>query len=171
MFRLLDSELSPIVNNLFPVLIEMLASALCRVPLESLEHLNITDIRDIVKSCNNGNIPNNFEDDTVKLLSLECPICACLFPRSCMEVMYLCNHMCCSECIKTYYRTTITTIESSDCLKRLACFDEPHEISEDVKLNFFQHLGTKVRKEQLVYSCRNSSLCFEFSLARSMVCR
>ncbi|CAF1129583.1 unnamed protein product [Adineta ricciae] len=162
LFRLIYSELSRIVHNLFPVQIEMLASALCRVPLVSLQHLNITDIRDIIKSCDNGNIPNDFEDDAVKLLSLECPICLDSFPRSNMEVMFLCNHICCSGCIKDYYRATITTIESADCLKRLACFQEQHEIPEEVKLNFFQYLETKLNQwfadDQLILGIYHENL-------------
>jgi hypothetical protein len=61
-----------------------------------------------------------------------------------METMFLCGHMCCVTCAKDYYRHTIKQIRDSGALKKLTCFQEEHEIAEDIKLNFFQYLGAKV---------------------------
>jgi hypothetical protein len=147
MYRLIYTELSRIVQGLSAVKIELLAYALCEVPFDSLEHLNVVDIRDILNSCSNTQIREDFQENAVKLLSLECPICGGSYPRSRMETMFLCGHMCCLTCIKEYYRNTIKEIRDSRALNKLTCFEEAHEISEDVKLNFFQHLGTQVKYE------------------------
>ena len=144
MHRLIYSELSRIVRELSSLKIELLAYALCKVSLESLEYLNVVDIRDIINSTSNTQIREDFQDNTIKSLSLECPICGGSYPRSRMETMFLCNHMCCLTCVKEYYRNTIKEIRDSRALQKLTCFDGGHEISDDVKLNFFQYLGAKV---------------------------
>jgi len=58
--------------------------------------------------------------------------------------MFLCDHTCCLDCIKIYYRSTVKEIGDPKALKRLTCFIEQHDILDEVKLNFFQYLGAKV---------------------------
>lgn len=75
---------------------------------------------------------------------MDCVICGGSYPRRCMEKMFLCDHTCCIECIKGYYRVTVAEIRDPSSLQRLTCCMEPVPILEDVKLEFFQYLGTKV---------------------------
>jgi len=138
------SELSRIVGRQSMLKIEILAYALCEVPSENLEYLNMSDIRDILRSCKDTEIREDFRDYVVKSLSMECPICTSSFPRSHMEKMFLCDHTCCLDCIKIYYRSTVKEIGDPKALKRLTCFIEQHDILDEVKLNFFQYLGAKV---------------------------
>ncbi|UJR09583.1 hypothetical protein I4U23_013818 [Adineta vaga] len=161
MFRLIYNELCRISRNLSPVKIELIAYALYKVSLESLEHLNIIDIRDIIKSCDDREIRDDFQDSVMKLLSLECPICSGLYPRSQMETMFLCDHQCCLSCIKQYYRDTIKAIRNPESLNKLTCFQE-HILDDDVRLNFFQYLGTKLNQwftdERLVLETYHENL-------------
>ena len=144
MFRVIFSELSHIIGPQSVLKIEILANALCEAPEESINELGMVDIRDIVLSCDDTRIPDNFQQSTFKALAIECPLCAMPYPRSRMEEMFLCRHICCVDCIKGYYRNAIATIRDSGSLKKLTCFTEEIEINDDVKLNFFNFLGTKV---------------------------
>lgn len=150
MYRLIYSELSRIVGPQSYIKIEILANALCEVPRDSLEHLTMSDIRDILRSCKDTEIREDFRDNVVRSLSMECLACSGSYPRSHMERMFLCDHTCCLDCIKIYYRTTIAEIRDPESLKKLTCCMEPHEISDDVKLNFFQYLGTKVNYNSFI---------------------
>lgn len=144
MFRVIFSELSQIIGPQSVLKIEILANAICEAPAESINELGMIDIRDIVLSCDDTRIPENFQPNTFKALAIECPMCAMPFPRSRMEEMFLCRHICCVDCIKQYYRHTIAKIQDSGSLKKLTCFMEEIDINDDVKLNFFNYLGTKV---------------------------
>jgi hypothetical protein len=77
-------------------------------------------------------------------LVVECLICACEYSRSRMETMFLCDHTCCLDCIKVYYEIAIKEITNAESLKRLTCFVEAHELSDDLEWGFFQYLETKV---------------------------
>jgi hypothetical protein len=144
MYRLIYSELLSIVGPQSMLKIEILAYALCEVSSESLGYLNMADIRDILRSCKDTEIDENFRDNVIKSLSADCPICGDSYPRSHMEKMFLCDHTCCLNCVKRYYRGTVKEIRDLKSLKKLTCFMEEHEISDEVKLNFFQWLETKV---------------------------
>ena len=144
MYRLIYTELSKIVGRQSPLKIELLAYALCKVPSNTLQYLNMADIKDIIRSCPDTQIHDSFQDYAIRSLSTDCPICSESFPRSRMETMFLCDHMCCVTCAKDYYRLTIKQIRDSGALKKLTCFQEELEISEETKLNFFQYLGSKV---------------------------
>jgi len=144
MYRLIYSELSRIVGPQSYIKIEILADALCEVPPDSLEHLTMSDIRDILRSCKDTEIHEDFRQDVIKCLSQECQICFGSFPRSHMERMFLCDHTYCLDCTKMYYRSTVKEIRDPKSLRKLTCVMEEHEILEEVKLNFFQYLGTKV---------------------------
>lgn len=154
MFRVIFSELSQIIGPQSVLKIEILANALCEAPEESIKELSMVDIRDIVLSCDDTRIPDNFEQNTSKALALDCPVCAMPFPRSRMEEMFLCRHICCVNCIKEYYRNAIATIQDSGSLKKLTCFTEEIEITDEVKMNFFNFLGTKVIHLALFSSSR-----------------
>lgn len=144
MFRLLYTELSRIIRDLSALKIELLAYALCETPLESFEHLSIIDIRDIVNSCGNREIRDDFQEKARQLLAIECPMCFGSYPRSRMESMFLCNHSCCVDCAKNYYRGAVKDIGDSTSLNKLTCFCEHLPITDDVRWNFFQFLGAKV---------------------------
>jgi hypothetical protein len=144
MFRLVFSELSKIIGQQSELKIEILANVLCEVPVDSIQHLNMVDLRDTVLSCNDRNIPDNFRDHAMKFFATDCPICYNSFPGSRMEEMFLCTHRCCLDCVKGYYRGAIKEIKDVRSLKRLTCCVEPLDISDDVKMNFFNFLGTKV---------------------------
>ncbi|CAF4929174.1 unnamed protein product [Rotaria sp. Silwood1] len=145
MYRLIYSELSHIIGQQFGLKIELFSYALCKVSVASLEHISIADIKDIC-SIKDTAIHENFQDNAIKFLSMECPVCCDSFPRSRMETMYLCNHMCCLTCAQDYYRNAIQEIRDPQALKKLTCFQEEIEISDDVKLNFFQYLGSKLNQ-------------------------
>lgn len=140
MHRLLYSELSCVIDRQLPVKIETLASILCELPLESIENLDIASIKDILRL----QFDDTFRERVKNILSLVCPICAVYFPRSQMETMYLCDHMCCLDCIKTYYRNNINKIGDCQSLNRLTCFHVAHPITEEGKMDFFIYLGAKV---------------------------
>jgi hypothetical protein len=144
MYRLIFSELSKVIGPQSELKMEILANGLCEAPADSIQRLNMVDIRDIVLSCGDRAIPDNFRDTVMKFLSTECPICTEFYPRSRMEEMFLCRCTCCLDCVKDYYRGVIKEIKDPESLKRLTCFQELHEISDDVKMNFFNFLGTKV---------------------------
>jgi hypothetical protein len=144
MYRLIYTELSKVVGRQSALKIEFLAYAICKVSPDSLQHLNMVDIKDILRSTGDTQIREDFQENAIKTLSMECPICMESFPRSRMEIMFLCNHTCCLNCAKDYYRRTIKEIRDSAALKKLTCFQEEHEISEEIRLNFFQYIGSKV---------------------------
>jgi hypothetical protein len=61
-----------------------------------------------------------------------------------MERMFLCRHALCIGCTKRFYRASIKEITNAESLKRLTCFVDNHELSDDIKWDFFQYLETKV---------------------------
>ena len=144
MYRLIFSELSRIIGPQSVLKIEVLANAICQAPVDSIEQLGMADVRDIILSCDDTRIADDFLENTMKFLASECPTCMSSYPRSRMETMFLCTHQCCTDCVKMYYRTAIAQIQDSASLNKLTCFIEAHQIDEDVKLNFFNYLGTKV---------------------------
>ncbi|CAF4267887.1 unnamed protein product, partial [Adineta steineri] len=162
MFRLIYSELSYIIRNLSTLKVELLAYALCKVSSETLQHLTMVDIRDIIKSCDNTHIREDFQDNAIKSLSLECIVCGDTFPRSRMESMFLCDHICCLTCTKQYYRITIKEITDRQALNRLTCVLEAHPLAEDNTKFFFQFLGTKLNQwftdERLILDAYHENL-------------
>jgi hypothetical protein len=144
MYRLLYSELSRIIGRQLSVKIEMLASMLCELSLESIENLDIVTIRDILRSSGDLQLHDNFRTHAMNSLSIVCSICTISFPRSQMETMFLCEHICCLICIKNYYRNNIIQIGDYQSLNRLTCFQEAHQITNETKMNFFIHLESKV---------------------------
>ncbi|CAF1251018.1 unnamed protein product [Rotaria sordida] len=162
MYRLIYSELSTVIGRQSVLKIELLAYALCKVSSNSLEHLSMADIKDILRSSSDTEIHENFQDNAIKSLSMECPICTESYPRSRMETMFLCGHMCCLTCARDYYRSTIQQIRDPQALKKLTCYDEELEIADDVKLNFFQYLGSKLNQwftdERLVLDAYHENL-------------
>lgn len=141
---MLFSELSRIVDFKSSLKIEILSYVLCEVDADSLEYITMSDIRDILRSCKDTEIPENYRDNVFKYLSVECPMCGGTFPRSHIEKMFLCEHICCLDCTKIYYRMVVKEIRDADSLKRLTCCSEAHDIPDDVKMHFFPYLGTKV---------------------------
>ena len=144
MFRLLYSELSNVVGPQSVVKIELFAYALCDASPDTLKFLYMIDVKDILRTTSDTQINENFRENALKSLSIECPVCCESFPRGRMETMYLCDHVCCLDCIKRYYRGAIKEIGDPQSLSKLTCFLEPVPISDNVKLNFFQYLGSKV---------------------------
>ena len=124
------SELSHAVSEQSPLKIEIFANVLWDVPRESLEHLSLQDIRDILLQGTDTEF-YYFQGNAARLLSTECPICADYYPCSRMEKMFLCEHTCCLDCAKRYYRDTIKEIKDSQSLKQLTCFDEPVELTDE----------------------------------------
>lgn len=120
--------------------IETIAGIFCNLPMDDLENLDVATIRSLCSREFDG----YFIDNANKLFSNMCPICGGSFPRSQMETMYLCSHMCCLECLKNYYRNNICRITDARSLNQLTCFQEAHDITTDTKLDFFQYLGSKV---------------------------
>lgn len=168
MYRLIFNELSSIIGPQSILKIEILSDVLCTIPLDNLEQLNISDIRDIIRSCDDRYIFENFDELVTKRLSRECQICTGEYPNSYMQEMFLCNDACCLDCVKNYYRGVIADITDVKSLNRLTCIINPVEITEEVKLNFFNWLGTKVKKENL-----SKKTVFEeyMNLVKSMVYR
>ncbi|CAF3298632.1 unnamed protein product [Rotaria socialis] len=143
MFRLIYSELSNVVGPQSGVKIELFAYALCDVSPDTLKYLYMIDVKDILRTTNDTEINENFRDNAFKSLSIQCPMCFESYPRGRMETMYLCDHVCCLDCIKQYYRGAIKEIREPQSLLKLTCFQELKPISDDVKLNFFQYIGSK----------------------------
>jgi hypothetical protein len=144
MYRLLYSELSHIIGRQVDVKIEMFASMLCESSLDSIENLDIITIKNILGSSDVSQINDNFKTYAMNSLSAECPICVGSFPRSKMESMLLCNHMCCLDCLKNYYRTNIDKIQDIHSINILTCFMEPHAITDETHHIFFTYLEAKV---------------------------
>ncbi len=141
MYRLLYSEISPIIHSKDSVKVEMFARMLCDLPSDKIENLDINTIKNILSSSSLG---ENFEMNAISSLSSACPICMTSFPRNQMESMYLCDHMCCLPCLKNYYKVNIDQIQDVHSLTILTCFCEKHEITSDTHHNFFTYLGSKV---------------------------
>jgi hypothetical protein len=144
MYRLLYSELLHRIGQQSPVKIETLAGILCKSSSESIENLDMATIKNILGSDSSFN--DNFGSHATNSLSIQCPICTASFPRTQMETMFYCLHECCLECLKNYYRNTISQIVNYQSLKKLTCFLEEHEITEDVddRNLFFVVLRSKV---------------------------
>ncbi|CAF2399361.1 unnamed protein product [Rotaria sp. Silwood2] len=144
MYRLLYCELSSIIGRQVPVKIETFASILYELSMEAIENLDIAAIKNTLRSSNDSQFSDNFRANAINSLSMACPICLISFPRSQMETMFLCDHICCLECLKIYYRNTINTIQDSKSLNKLTCFLEQHQITIDTKMNFFIYLEAKL---------------------------
>jgi hypothetical protein len=142
MYRLLYSELLHTVGPQVPVKIETLAAILCESSSEYIENLDAAIFKNIL--CSSTDFNDGFGSQAMNSLSIMCPICTFYFPRTQMETMLLCQHECCKECIKNYYRNTINEIGNSQSLNKLPCFMEKIQITEDNKMNFFICLESKV---------------------------
>ncbi|CAF1348064.1 unnamed protein product [Rotaria magnacalcarata] len=142
-FRLIYSELSNVVGPQSDVKIELFAYALCDASPDTLKYLYMIDVKDILRTTSDTQINENFRENAFNSLSIQCPLCLESFPRGRMETMYLCDHVCCLDCIKQYYRGAIKEIGEPQSLSKLTCFQELVPISDDVKLNFFQYIGSK----------------------------
>ena len=156
MYRLLFSELSRIFVPQSPVKIECVARALCTVPMDMLEYLHISDLKNILLS--DG---DNYETIVSKFLAVECPICSDSFPLSRIENMFLCEHVCCVDCIKRHYRVAIDAIQDPRSLATLTCY-ENHPLPEDLdeRMNFFSCLQIKVRWREERYRRRDVGSAF-----------
>jgi hypothetical protein len=143
MYRLLYSELSNVIGQQTDVKIEIFASILCEPQSESIGNLDVITIKSILFS-SNSQIHDDFRTYAMNLLSQQCPICLNCFPRSQMESMLLCDHMCCLDCLKNYYRANIDRIQDVQSVNILTCFMEQHEITNETHLNFFACLQAKV---------------------------
>ena len=87
---------------------------------------------------------DNFRKNAINLLSINCPICNNYFPLTKIETMFLCNHKCCLNCLKAYYRVNVKQIQDSQSLHGLTCFQAVHKIEDDMSMNFFTWLNRKV---------------------------
>ncbi|CAF3343835.1 unnamed protein product [Rotaria socialis] len=143
--RLLISEISNVMGPQAPVKIEMISSVLCELSLDAIGSLNIAAVKNLV-TLNKEIQSDSFRKDAINALSTTCPICLTTVPRNQMETMFLCDHMCCLECLKIYYQNTIREIEDHKSLNRLTCFSEAHELTNDTKMNFFTYLEAKFRQ-------------------------
>jgi hypothetical protein len=141
--------------------IETIAQTFFNLPVDELENLDLATIRSLCSLSFDG----YFHDNAKQLFANMCPICTGKFPRSQMETMFLCDHMCCLECLKNYYRSKIRVIEDARSLNQLTCFQEAHVISIETKLDFFQYLGSKVSRRVLSPKIR----CFLDNLVEPMV--
>ena len=66
------------------------------------------------------------------------------FPRNRMETMFLCDHVFCLDCVNEYYRNTIRQIKDFRKLKKITRFDKAVEPTDEIKLNIFSCLESKV---------------------------
>jgi hypothetical protein len=144
MYRLLYSELSHILGRQVDVKIEMFTLMLCELPLENIENLDIATIKNILCSSDGSQINDNFQIHAMNALPKTCPICLGIFPLGQMENMFLCDHMCCLDCLKGYYRSNIDKIQDHQSINLLTCFHEPHEITNETHHTFFTYLEAKV---------------------------
>ena len=153
MHRLLNSELSHIIRPQSPVKIELLAYVLCEIQVDTLERVDIADIKNILCSCEDSQIDESFHARALDALSTECEVCGNSYPRCQMESMFLCNHSCCINCVKDYYRVAIQNARSPEALNALTCY-EKHDLPVDIdtRMNFFQYLGSKVGPIALISS-------------------
>ena len=119
---------------------EAIARLLSDATLDQLENLDV----DTLRTWYEHEFNDNFATHAAQSLSLTCPMCLNNFPRNQIESMFLCEHICCTDCLQDYYRHTIPTLEGRDSLKALTCFQERHDIPEEVSMNFLPHLEVKV---------------------------
>jgi len=120
--------------------IELFARMICDSSFDTIENLDIATVKNILSSSQSDNFSNNAKN----LLSMQCPICLGSFPRNQMESMFLCDHQCCLDCLKNYYRTNINSIQDNRSLSILTCFSTRHEITADRFMNFFTYIEAKV---------------------------
>jgi hypothetical protein len=129
----------PKVDQKFSVTIELFARVICDSPSESIENLDIITIKNILSLSF-----DNFDQKAKNFLSIQCPMCFTFFPRNQMETMFLCDHQCCLECLKGYYRANINNIQDTKSLSILTCFSTRHDITAENDMNFFTYIEAKV---------------------------
>ena len=81
---------------------------------------------------------------------LECPFCVEEVPISQIEAFILCEHICCFDCMKQYYRRAIDDVQDASSIDLLACFVERHSISKEAQNFFYIWLQSKVRFRLLI---------------------
>lgn len=140
------SELTRRIGQQLSVKIEILASVLCEPSIaDAIQNLDISTIKSVIlSSTSNTHVTDNFRVFALNTLSIQCVACLSHFPRSQMESMLLCSHLCCLECTKDYYRVAINEIQDQKSLSRLTCIQEEHEIKDDQSMTFFILLEAKV---------------------------
>lgn len=141
MFRLISGELSNFERDLIGPQIEVLSRRLCELPVDEIDNFDLSSL----KSLCSMRLDGNFYEQTTNILSVSCPICGGNFPRAQMETMFFCNHSCCRDCTKNYYRAILPNIGNVTALGRLTCFQEEHQLTDDQSSIFFAWITSKVR--------------------------
>lgn len=117
-----------------------------KLDLDALERVTVADLKDVMNY--EDTLEDSIETRIRAALGISCLICGDIFPRSCIETFYLCDHQCCTDCLRGYYQGVFAEITDANSLSKLTCY-EAHDLPNDpdIRLNFFPHL------ENLVYFC------------------
>lgn len=129
--------------------INLLSYQLASMSQETLANVDMSDIKDIIRSCPDNAIDDSFPERIQNHFGQECPICGSILPRSRIETFFLCGETCCLDCAKNYYRSAIKDIRDAESLSVLTCYNRhPCPTDAEVRQNFFNHLESRVRKRR-----------------------
>lgn len=109
---------------------------LCSKSYDTIKNIDVGSLRTFLNASSATSMTENFFTD--------CPICYESFPLNRMESPFLCEHTCCSQCMKDYYRTAINDVRDASSISALTCYMERHPITDDTHHLFFIWLQTKV---------------------------
>jgi len=142
--RLMFSEFSWNTTLQSELKISLLSYQLVSISQETLANVDMSDIKDILRSCSDNAIDDSFPERIKSHFEQECPICGSILPRSRIETFFLCGDTCCLVCAKNYYRTAIKDIRDEESLSVLTCYNR-HSCPTDpeIRQNFFNHLESQ----------------------------
>jgi len=131
------SELPPIVGTTIVFNIDIFTRMLCEKSSETIKNIDIGSLRTFLTASNATAMVDTF--------LVDCPLCYETYPRSRLESLFLCQHSCCSDCMKDYYRTAINNVQVASSIGALTCYQERHPITNDETHHlFFNWLQTQV---------------------------
>jgi len=134
------SELPPIVGTTIVFNIDIFARMLCDKSSGEIKNIDITSVQAFLTASNATAMIDTF--------LVDCEVCYETYPRSRLESLFLCQHICCSDCMKEYYRTAINNVQDASSIGALTCYQERHPITEDTHHLFFTWLQTQVCIQQ-----------------------
>ena len=117
--------------------IDIFARMLCDNSLETIKDIDIASLETFLTASDASFLTETF--------FVDCPICFETYSKNRMESLFLCQHSCCSDCMKDYYRTAINNVQVASSIGALTCYQERHPITNDETHHlFFNWLQTQV---------------------------
>jgi len=109
--------------------IDIFTRMLCEKSSETIKNIDIGSLRTFLTASNATAMVDTF--------LVDCPLCYETYPRSRLETPFLCQHSCCSDCMKDYYRTAINNVQDASSIGALTCYQERHPITDDETHHLF----------------------------------